>query len=234
MAVVRNGGSLKVSFPALATTNLMVGQKMVTGMMREDTFYQNAIAHPAGTSLQGGGLEFDSTTNAFTLKPELVPEPGQEFIFEHRVTFFETDIPTQHMWSPQSGKHYRVLWTQTFKHMVGRTPDAQALIGSWNSIETGGRDMGDRIARMQYSFRTNGTFSVSAVMNDGEHTQYTGTFTIFTNKLRLTIPELGSNDLPYSLTNGVLQIGDPQLDSWVRFRKDSQPSTTTNAPLPQR
>ncbi len=107
--------------------------------------------------------------------------------------------------------------------------NAPALFGTWNSTEVGGRDMGDRIVRMQYKFQTNGAFSLSARMKDGEQLDYSGTFTVLTNKLRLSIPGVGSNDLPFWLTNGVLQIRDPQLDSWVKFKKDASTSAPGKA-----
>lgn len=117
MRVARHGDSLAVSFPSLQTTNLMVGKKMVTGMIREDLVFLNGVAQPHGMSMQGG-LAFESTTNVFTLGRDGIPQAGQAFTFAHRVTIFETDLPAQHMWSPQSGKHYRVLWTRTFKEII--------------------------------------------------------------------------------------------------------------------
>ena len=117
MLVARHGDSLTVSFPTLEKTNLMVGHKMVTGIMLEDTVYRDGAAQPRGGSL-GDGLEFESSTNVLTLGRAGIPKPGQEFTLEHRVTMFETDLPAQHMWSPQSGKHYRVLWVRTFRETV--------------------------------------------------------------------------------------------------------------------
>ncbi len=117
MQVVRQGNSLTISFPKLQTTNLMVGYKMVTGMTCEETIYRDGVAQPRGGSLEGG-LAFRCSTNVLTLGQGGLPQPGQEFTFEHRVTLFETDLPTQHMWSPQSGKHYRVLWTRTFRETI--------------------------------------------------------------------------------------------------------------------
>ena len=117
MVVVRHGDSLRVSFPTLATTNVVVGHKMVTGITREDSIYHDGITKPRGMSLQGG-LVFESSTNVLALGRDGIPKRGQEFALEQRVTMFETDLPAQHMWSPQSGKHYRVLWTQTFRETV--------------------------------------------------------------------------------------------------------------------
>jgi hypothetical protein len=116
MVVVRHGDSLTVSF-STAITNLAIGHKMVTGVTREDSIYHDGITKPRGMSLQGG-LAFESSTNVLTLGRDGIPQPGEEFVLEQRVTMFETDLPAQHMWSPQSAKHYRVLWTHTFKEIV--------------------------------------------------------------------------------------------------------------------
>ena len=85
--------------------------------MREDNLSRDGVTRPLGMSLQDG-LGFESRTNVLTLRPEMIPSPGHELVLEHRVTLFETDLPPQHMWSPQSGKHYQVLWTRTFREMV--------------------------------------------------------------------------------------------------------------------
>jgi len=117
MRVVRHGDSLTISFPLLQTTNLMIGQNMATGITREESIRSVGIASRLGMSLQGG-LAFESSTNVFTLSGDAVPQPGQEFTFECQLTLFETDLPSQHLWSPQSGKHYKVLWAHTFKETI--------------------------------------------------------------------------------------------------------------------
>ena len=100
MQVVPRGNSVSVSFPELQTTTLMVGHGMVTGIMREERIHRGGVARPLSMSLQGG-LSFEASAIVTTLGQDGIPESGQEFILEHRVTMFETDIPTQHMWSPQ-------------------------------------------------------------------------------------------------------------------------------------
>jgi hypothetical protein len=117
MRVVRRGESLLVSFPTVQSTNLTLGHKLVTGFRREDTLYCDGTARPLGMSLQGG-LLFESSTNVLPFKIGTLPTMGREFTLEHRVTIFETDMPVQHMWSPQSGKHYGVLWARTFRETV--------------------------------------------------------------------------------------------------------------------
>jgi hypothetical protein len=117
MRVVRHGDSLTISFPLLQTTNLMIGQNMATGITRDESIYSAGIASRLGMSLQGG-LAFEAGTNLLTLSGDAIPQPRQEFVFEYQVTMFETDVPAQHMWSPQSGKHYKVLWRRTFKETI--------------------------------------------------------------------------------------------------------------------
>jgi hypothetical protein len=115
MEVARHRDSMTISFPILEATNLMVGYKMATGIMHQESIYRDGVEQPRGMSLQDG-LIFESSTNTLTFSQGGVPKP--EFTLEHRVTMFETDMPSQHMWSPQSGKHYRVLWTRIFKKAV--------------------------------------------------------------------------------------------------------------------
>jgi hypothetical protein len=116
MRVTRHGDSLAVSF-STAKTNLMVGDRMITGLKREDTVHYDGVAHSLGLSLQSG-LAFGSETNILTFARDKVPQPGQEFTLEHRFTIFETDVPAQHMWSPEGGRNYRVLWSQTFRETL--------------------------------------------------------------------------------------------------------------------
>ena len=37
---------------------------------------------------------------------------GRRHVVEHDIILFETDIPAQHMWGPESSKNYRVLWEE--------------------------------------------------------------------------------------------------------------------------
>ena len=114
MRVERRGDSLFVSFSTFQSANLTVGHNLVTGIRQEDTLHYDGTAQPLGTSLQGG-LLFEPSTNVVALNPATAPAAGREFTLQSRVDIFETDVPAQHMWSPESGKHYRILWTRTFK-----------------------------------------------------------------------------------------------------------------------
>lgn len=46
-----------------------------------------------------------------------IPQPGEMYVVEIDFEIFEIDIPTQHMWSPESGR-YKVLWARTLKRTV--------------------------------------------------------------------------------------------------------------------
>jgi hypothetical protein len=95
----------------------MVGHKRITGVMRENSLHHDGIAKPRDMSLQGR-LVFAASTNVVTLGQVGISRSGQEFTLEHRDTLFETDVPAQHLWSPQSGKNHRVLWTHAFRETV--------------------------------------------------------------------------------------------------------------------
>ncbi|MDQ6633013.1 MAG: hypothetical protein M3Y82_14860 [Verrucomicrobiota bacterium] len=112
----RNGNSLTIDLLSLQTTNLMVGHEMVTGIISEDKIYQNGKEHLLSTKIQSGLII--ETNETVTLGPNEISQKGQEFTFEHRVTIFETDLPPQHDWSPQEGKHFRVLWERAFKETI--------------------------------------------------------------------------------------------------------------------
>ena len=113
----RRGNSFMVGYSKFQSTTLTVGYKMVTGVMCDDSIYLNGVRRPLDGSMDGR-VTFDCRTNILTLGRNGVPPAGQEFTFERQVTVFETDLPPQHRWSPQSGKYYRVLWTRTFKTAV--------------------------------------------------------------------------------------------------------------------
>jgi hypothetical protein len=119
MHLERRGDTLTVSFPSVQATNLMVGYKMVTGIAREDQIVRGGIVHlrERWSSIQEG-LALESTNHVLTLRQEEIPKAGQKFVLECRVTVFETDLPSQHTWSPETGKHYRTLWTRTFSEAI--------------------------------------------------------------------------------------------------------------------
>jgi hypothetical protein len=119
MRLERQGEKLTVSFPSLQTTNLTIGRRMVTGTTLEEQVVRNGIVNlrDRRRSIQQG-VALQSTRHSLALGPDEVPKSGQRLIFECRVTVFETDLPSQHLWSPESGKCYKILWTRTFADSI--------------------------------------------------------------------------------------------------------------------
>jgi len=122
--LVRREETLIYRFTELQTTNLMVGFKMVTGVKYEGSMHCDGTVCSLFRLLVGShrlmsAPDLDTSTRTFKLDREKgFAQSGEGCIFEYRVTIFETDLPSQHMWSPQSGKHYKVLWTRTFKETI--------------------------------------------------------------------------------------------------------------------
>lgn len=89
---------------SLQSIDLKVGDKMVTGFK-----YHGSIVSSGRTNEWGHGLGGPDIGTHY-----LPPHPNEKYVIEVSVTVFETDIPPQHMWSPESGK-YKELWTRTLK-----------------------------------------------------------------------------------------------------------------------
>lgn len=118
----RTRNRLVVSIGPAQSTNLTVGARMVTGTESEIHIFRDGVPveskpwHQSGSL--GTGLSFEPYQFTFTTARDGMPQPGGDYTVEYRRTIFETDLPAQHFWSPRSGKHYRVLWSQTFKETV--------------------------------------------------------------------------------------------------------------------
>lgn len=117
MQVEKHGDSLLVRFPTLVRTNVTIGYKMEYGIEWGWTILHDGMAHPLHREVRSV-LDFPPGTRTLTLDRGAIAGPAKEFTLEHQITIFETDMPVQHMWSPQSGAHYQVLWTRTFRATV--------------------------------------------------------------------------------------------------------------------
>jgi hypothetical protein len=99
---------------ALETVEATVGKDMVTGLRYEVRVYRHGklvLSGPGG--MQGGP---DATYGQVAATVGKVGskdfQPGDKYTVELHLTLFETDIPTQHMWAPDTGR-YKVLWSKT-------------------------------------------------------------------------------------------------------------------------
>lgn len=110
LAVCADSGPLKPITPE-------VGKKMVLGMRRKFYLYREGTARPARPSYEELGGPLTKTSNLpqfYQAEPFGALRRGQPYVVEFEITIFETDIPGQHMWSPESGK-YKVLWQTTLQ-----------------------------------------------------------------------------------------------------------------------
>jgi hypothetical protein len=92
---------------------ITVGKNMSTGVTEKKKYRQGDHSKLAGMGVTSGGLDWRPGPFVWAVDDKTKPEG--EFIWEYTVTIFETDLPPQHFWSPESGKAYRVLWTRTYQ-----------------------------------------------------------------------------------------------------------------------
>ncbi len=116
--VERTAESLSVGFGALQATNVTIGAKMSTGVECAGHIYRDGRLLPLDSFTLRAGLDVEPYAYVFTRSRNEIPKAGEEYLVEFRCTLFETDLPAQQFWSPRRGKHYRVLWSQTFKEPV--------------------------------------------------------------------------------------------------------------------
>ncbi len=114
-------GSMSVAYDlaSLRTVKIMVGKHMTIGMKDEFRVYPEGEARPVsrrGLSMSEvkelSSPNFRTSTEILTFDHDGIPAPGTRYAVEHDVALFETDIPAQHMWMPESGKKYKVLWEE--------------------------------------------------------------------------------------------------------------------------
>ncbi|MDQ3620894.1 MAG: hypothetical protein M3463_00155 [Verrucomicrobiota bacterium] len=105
----------------LKPIKLMVGSNMLLGMTSETYIYPVGGVRPAEPQRRGlsSGIPGKGGVSTDIFHPKLVNilQPGKPCVVEVEIAFFETDIPPQHMWSPESGK-YKVLWRTTLRRTV--------------------------------------------------------------------------------------------------------------------
>jgi hypothetical protein len=123
--IERTADTLTITLDAnsLETTNLMVGKNMVTGIETEFNIYgveNGQIIVPSKSQENLGlqdGLDFGFEPYTWHSAQDGIPMLGTRYVVEENLKIFETDIPAQHMWNPQS-KNYKVLWQRTLKQNV--------------------------------------------------------------------------------------------------------------------
>ena len=96
---------------------ISVGAKLVTGVKYTLAVYPVGSPRPPGSYGYTSGLDFDVGEHLFHLKPDGLPVPGIHYVVEIHVDVFETDVPPQHMWSPESPR-YKVVWSRMLSQTV--------------------------------------------------------------------------------------------------------------------
>jgi hypothetical protein len=118
LRVKRTDEQMSLSFDDVRPVKLKVGKDMVTGLKQALRVYRDGKLVVSGYhSLESGPAGEPSHGVVLNKKIDKIPQAGERYTVEVQLTLFETDIPPQHLWSPESGK-YRVLWTKTIKQKV--------------------------------------------------------------------------------------------------------------------
>ena len=112
--------SVTIDSDSFESTNLLVGTNMITGVQSELLVYPVGEPRPTNRDrmAESGGLVFNMGTAYWHAKPDGIPQAGKRYIVEMNLAAFETDIPPQHLWSPQSSKNYKVIWQRILKQTV--------------------------------------------------------------------------------------------------------------------
>jgi hypothetical protein len=126
LSVERKSDRLSVGFDLASArkVKITVGMKMSVGVKYEMRVYAKGDARPRNAA----GLGYASIREPVTAsEPDFlngsallnsadggIPAPGKRYVIEENVSIFETDIPAQHMWSPEGGR-YRVIWAEKLR-----------------------------------------------------------------------------------------------------------------------
>ncbi|GAF87043.1 unnamed protein product, partial [marine sediment metagenome] len=111
--VKRMDDRISISFDtdSLEEIELEIGYKMVTGFRREIFVISDGEKASYGFGL---GTSASFGTRFLSRQLHGIPMNKEKYVVEVRLTIFETDIPSQHMWNPKSDK-YKELWTNTLR-----------------------------------------------------------------------------------------------------------------------
>jgi hypothetical protein len=97
------------------------------------------------------------------------------------------------------------------------------LVGAWRSFQRGGKDINDSIIAVTEVFNADGTCRVTGQLRFAESTyesSHDGTYRLLPGRIVMTLKDVGTAERPYTVNEGVLTIHDPDLDSWIKYRKE--------------
>ena len=111
----------------LKPIKLQVGSKMVLGMYSRTYLFAEgkarekssteSLSPPLDKPLAGARFYMPGLYPGYFAAPDGPLQHGKRCVIEVDYEIFETDIPSQHAWSPHSGK-YKVLWKTTLRKVV--------------------------------------------------------------------------------------------------------------------
>jgi hypothetical protein len=125
LSVQRTSSRLSISYDLASVRNvkITVGKNMALGIRDELRVYVKGEARP----LQPRSISLGSINEKESAVPlsdpnilkstevsgsvqNGIPAPGKQYVIEHDISLFETDIPPQHMWHPEKSGDFKVLW----------------------------------------------------------------------------------------------------------------------------
>ncbi len=121
LSVERKPNRLSVGFDLVTSRRVKVAvdQNMSIGVKYEIRVYAKGGARPHNPSSVGYASIKEPATplelgflngKAFLNSADGgIPALGEQYVIEEDISIFETDIPAQHMWRPESGR-YRIIW----------------------------------------------------------------------------------------------------------------------------
>ena len=123
LSVQRTANRLSIAFDPAAQrkVKITVGRKMTLGVKYELRVYAKGDARPVDSGGVGyagfnepdvpSDLGFLNGVTFLTRAHDGIPAPGKRYVIEEDVSLFETDVPPQHMWNPNT-RRYRLLWEE--------------------------------------------------------------------------------------------------------------------------
>jgi hypothetical protein len=107
--------SVSIDPASLADTQVTVDPGMLLGVESETVVFPVGQQPPtAGRKGYASGTDFSLGTSTWSTRADGIPVPGTRYVAEMHLVLFETDVPSQHLWDPHSGR-YRALWTRTLR-----------------------------------------------------------------------------------------------------------------------
>ena len=107
---------------------ISVGLKMLMGVQIEGYFYPSGQDRPKENNLGGSlsGASEDKVSFEWGRGPVKMDRKAK-YTYELVLSVFETDIPAQHLWSPQGGK-FKVLWTRSLVQEIDSAGTRSTLV----------------------------------------------------------------------------------------------------------